>query len=73
MGVILRVVAIIATGMTFTTDTSGCERRISLMSDLQTEFQSRMGHDCLRSQMWRSTEVHRLTYSEWQAAQACRG
>ena len=62
---ILRVVAI---AMTFTTDTSGCERLISLMNDLQTEFQSRMGHDCLRSQMWWSTEMHRLTYSEWQAA-----
>jgi hypothetical protein len=62
---ILRVVAI---AMTFTTDTSGCERLISLMNDLQTEFQSRMGHDCLRSQMWWSTELHRLTYSEWEAA-----
>ena len=34
---ILRVVAI---AMTFTTDTSGCERLISLMNDLQTEFQT---------------------------------
>jgi hypothetical protein len=64
---ILRVVAIASgslSGMTFTTDTSGCERLISLMSDLQTEFQSQsqMGHDCLRSQMWWSTEMHRLTY-----------
>ncbi len=33
-------------------DASGCERLISLMNDLQAEFQSRMGHDCLRSQMW---------------------
>ncbi len=32
------------------------------MNDLQTEFQSRMGLDCLRSQMWWSTEMHRLTY-----------
>ena len=31
---ILRVVDI---AMTFTTDTSGCERLISLMNDLQTE------------------------------------
>jgi hypothetical protein len=62
---ILRLVAI---AMTFTTDTSGCERLISLMNDLQTEFQTRMEHDCLRSQMWWSTEMHRLTYSEWQAA-----
>ena len=62
---ILRVVAI---AMTFTTDTSGCERLISLMNDLQTVFQSRMGHDCLRSQMWWSAEMHRLTYSEWQSA-----
>ena len=54
--------------MTFTTDTSGCERLMSLMNDLQTEFQTRMEHDCLRSQMWGSTEMHRLTYSEWQAA-----
>ncbi len=54
MGVILRGVAI---AMTFTTDTSGCERLISLMSDLQTELQSRMGRDCLRSQMWWSTET----------------
>ena len=53
---ILRLVAI---AMTFTTDTSGCERLISLMNDLQTEFQTRMEHDCLRSQMWWSTEMHR--------------
>ena len=62
---LLRLVAV---AMTFTTDTSGCERLISLMNDLQTEFQTRMQHDCLRSQMWWSTEMHRLTYSEWQAA-----
>ena len=62
---ILRLMAI---AMTFTTDTSGCERLLSLMNDLQTEFQTRMEHDCLRSQMWWSTEMHRLTYSEWQAA-----
>jgi hypothetical protein len=62
---ILRLVAI---AMTFTTDTSGCERLISLMNDLQREFQTRMEHDCLRSQMWWSTEMHPLTYSEWQAA-----
>ena len=62
---ILRLVAI---AMTLTTDTSGCERVISLMNDLQTEFQTRMEHDCLRSQMWWSTEMHRLTYSEWQVA-----
>jgi hypothetical protein len=62
---ILRLVAI---AMTFTTDTSGCERLISLMNDLQREFQSRMEHDCLRPQMWWSTEMHPLTYSEWQAA-----
>ena len=62
---ILRLVAI---AMTFTTDTSGCERLISLMNDLQTEYQTRMEHDCLRSQMWWSTEMHRLTYSEWEAA-----
>jgi hypothetical protein len=35
---------------------------------LQTVFQSRMEHDCLCSQMRWSTEMHRLTYSEWQAA-----
>jgi hypothetical protein len=62
---ILRVVAI---AMTLTTDTSGRERLISLMNDLQTEYQTRMEHDCLRSQMWWFTEMHRLTYSEWQAA-----
>ena len=62
---ILRLVAI---AMTLTTDTSGCERLISLMNDLQREFQTRMEHDCLRSQMWWSTEMHPLTYSEWQAA-----
>jgi hypothetical protein len=60
---ILRLVAI---AMTFTTDTSGCERLISLMNDLQREFQTRMEHDCLRPQMWWSTEMHPLTYSEWQ-------
>ncbi len=58
------ILRVIATAMTFTTDTSGCERLISLMNDVQAEFQSRMGHGCLRSQMWWSTEMHRLTYSE---------
>ncbi len=71
----LRLVAI-AIMMTLTTDTSGCERPISLMSDLQTEFKTRMEHDCLRSEMWRSTEMHPLTYSECQgmaSGQGCRG
>jgi hypothetical protein len=62
---VLRLVAI---AMTLTTDTYGCERLISLMNDLQAEFQTQMEHDCLRSQMWWFTEMHRLTYSEWQAA-----
>ena len=59
---------LLAIAMTFTTDTFGCERLISLVNDLQTVFQSRMEHDCLCSQMWWSTEMHRLTYSERQAA-----
>jgi hypothetical protein len=58
----------VAIAMTLTTDTFGCERLISLMNDLQIEFQNRTEHDCLRSQMWWSTELHRLTYSKWQAA-----
>ena len=41
---------------------------ISLMRDLQTEFQTRMEHDFLSSRMCGSTEMHRLTYSEWEAA-----
>jgi hypothetical protein len=59
---------LLAIAMTFTTDTFGCERLISLVNDLHTVFQSRMEHDCLCSQMRWSTEMHRLTYSEWQAA-----
>jgi hypothetical protein len=38
---------------------TSCERvMISLMNDLQTEFQTRMEHDCLRSQMWWSTSLN---------------
>ncbi len=57
----------VAIAMTHTTDTFGCERLISLINDLQTEFQNRTEHDCLRSQIWWSTELHRLTYPKWQA------
>ncbi len=67
---ILRVVAVAMTSR-FTTDTSGCRERLispTGMSDLETEYQTRMEHDCLRSQVWWSTEMHRLTYSEWQEA-----
>jgi hypothetical protein len=53
---------LLAIAMTFTTDTFGCERLISLVNDLQTLFQSRTEHDCMCSQMWWSTELHRLTY-----------
>ena len=36
---------LLAIAMTFTTDTFGCERLISLVNDLQTVFQSRKRWD----------------------------
>jgi hypothetical protein len=66
--------------MTLTTDTSACERLISLMSDsgLQTEFQTRSSSfewslsatacaQALNLKLWCSAEMDRLTYSELQA------
>ena len=64
------ILRVVATAMTFTTGTSRCERLrvISLMSDLQTEFQSRMGHDCLRSQMWWKGAVLLNHFTKWPRA-----
>ena len=45
----LRIVGI---AVTFTVDTSACERLISLMNDLKTKFQERMGHEYLRDLIW---------------------
>ncbi len=42
---VLRIVGI---AVTFTVDTSGCEHLISMMNDLKTKFQERMGHEYLR-------------------------
>ncbi len=46
---ILRVVGI---ALTFSVDTSGCERLISLMNDLKTKFQEKMAHETLRDLVW---------------------
>ena len=62
---------LLAIAMTFTTDTFGCERLISLVNDLQTVLQSRMEHDCLCSQMWWSTEMHGP--HTWNGKRPCRG
>ena len=42
---ILRVVGV---ALTFSVDTSGCERLISLMNNLKTKFQEKMAHETLR-------------------------
>jgi hypothetical protein len=46
---ILRVVGI---ALTFSVDTSGCERLISLMHNLKTKFQEKMAHETLRD-LWK--------------------
>ena len=42
---ILRVIGI---ALTFSVDTSGCERLISLMNNLKTKLQEEMAHETLR-------------------------
>jgi hypothetical protein len=51
---VLRIVGI---AVTFTVDTSGCERLISLMNDLKPKFQERMGHEVRSGQVYYSAEV----------------
>ena len=46
---ILRVVGI---ALTFSVDTSGCERLISLMNNLKTKFQEKMAHETLSDLVW---------------------
>ncbi len=48
---ILRVVQV-EIALTFSVDTSGCERLISLMNDLKTKFQEKMAHETLRDLVW---------------------
>ncbi len=62
---VLRIVGI---AVTFTVDTSGCERLISLMNDLKTKFQERMGHEYLRDLVWWHKNKRLLSHAEWEAA-----
>ena len=62
---VLRIVGI---AVTFTVDTSGCERLISLMNDLKTKFQERMGHENLRDLVWWHKSKRLLSHAEWEAA-----
>jgi hypothetical protein len=62
---VLRIVGI---AVTFTVDTSGCERLISLMNDLKTKFQERMGHEYLRDLVWWHKSKRLLSHAEWEAA-----
>jgi hypothetical protein len=57
LSLVLRIVGI---AVTFTVDTSGCERLISLMSDLKTKFQEKTGHEYLRDLVWwhKSKRLH---------------
>jgi hypothetical protein len=64
-GIALRIVGI---AVTFTVDTSGCERLISLMNDLKTKFQERMGHEYLRDLVWWHKSKRLLSHAEWEAA-----
>ena len=61
---ILRLVGI---ALTFSVDTSGCERLISLMSDLKTKFQEKMSHETLRDLVWWYKCQHHLKPDEWEA------
>ena len=54
--------------VTFTVDTSACERLISLMNDLKTKFQERMGHEYLRDLVWWHKSKRLLSHAEWEAA-----
>ncbi len=65
---ILRVVGI---ALTFSVDTSGCERLISLMNNLKTKFQEKMAHETLCDLVWwyRDKKQYqlRLKPHEWEA------
>ena len=61
---ILRVVGI---ALTFSVDTSGCERLISLMNDLKTKFQEKMAHETLRDLVWWYKCQQQLKPHEWEA------
>lgn len=61
---ILRLVGI---ALTFSVDTSGCERLISLMNDLKTKFQEKMSHETLRDLVWWYKCQHHLKPDEWEA------
>jgi hypothetical protein len=60
---VLRIVGI---AVTFTVDTSWCERLISLMDDLKTKFQERMGHGYLRDLVWWHKSKRLLSHAEWE-------
>ena len=63
---ILRVVGI---ALTFSVDTSACERLISLMNDLKAKFQpeEKMAHETLRDLVWWYKCQHQLKPHEWEA------
>ncbi len=53
--------------LTFSVNTSGCERLISLMNDLRTKFQEKMAHETVRDLVWCYKWQHRLKPHEWEA------
>jgi len=61
---ILRVVGI---ALTFSVDTSCCERLISLMNDLKTKFQEKMALETLRDLVWWYKCQHQLKPHGWEA------
>jgi hypothetical protein len=63
---ILRVVGV---ALTFSVDTSGCERLISLLNNLKTKFQEKMAHETLRDLVWWYKWQHQLRVKphEWEA------
>ena len=64
------VLRIMGIAVTFTVDTSVCERLISRMNDLKTKFKERMGHEYLRDPVWwHNLKSKRLiSHAEWEAA-----
>ena len=60
-------VRVVGIALTFSVDTSGCERLISLMNDLKTTFQEKMAHETLRDLVWWYKCQHQLKPHEWEA------
>ena len=66
---ILRV-PVVGIALTFSVDTSGCERLISLrvtvMNNLKTKFQEKMAHETLRDLVWWYKWQHLVWWYKWQ-------